>query len=314
MTRRRRRTQIDSDTNAFRRSSAAGLILLGLIIGLVGALYYAWVVSPIAYTEVGPSRLSDDYKATYIYLVSQSYAANGDWLRAEQRLAALADPALQQTVAALLEAYLREQQKPQVIENLASLAQGMGIEDNKAVALFAPTPVGGVPTDTPTPNATAGKTATSVMLSTGVVTATFTPSVTPEPSTTPTASPQPSATPRPNYRLLAQNAYCDKGEDIALLVVETQDALLNQLPGIEVLVTWEGGEDRFYTGFKPTLGAGYGDFEMEPGVSYTMQLADGSPEISGLRIEPCEDGSDGGWWLTFQNLRMRLTPTPTPQP
>lgn len=303
MTRRRRRTQTIPDTNqSFSRSSAAGLILLGLIIGLAGALYYAWVISPIVYTEVDPSRLSDDHKVTYIYLVSQSYAADDDWAKAEQRLAALEDPELEQTVAALLETYLREQQKPQVIENLAYLAQGMGIEDNKAVALFAPTPDGPVPTDTPTPNATVEETA--------VPTATLTPSATPEPSTTPTPSPQPSPTPRPNYRLLAQDAFCEKGEDVALLVVETQDALLNQLPGIEVLVTWEGGEDRFHTGFKPALGAGYGDFKMELGTSYTIQLADGSPEISGLRIEPCEDGSDGGWWLTFQNLRIRLTPTP----
>lgn len=305
MTRRRRRTQVPLDADqAFSRSSAGGLILLGLILGLAGALYYAWVISPIVYTEVGPSRLSDAQKATYIYLVSQSYAANADWAQAEQRLAALEDPNLDQTVAALLETYLREQQEPQVIENLAYLAQGMGIEDNKAVALFAPTPAGPAPTETPT--------LAAIVAETAVATETLTPSVTPEPSTTPMPSPQPSATPRPNYRLLAQDAYCEKGEAVALLVVETQDALLNQLPGIEVLVTWEGGSDHFFTGFKPALGAGYGDFEMEPGVSYTIQLADGSPEISGLRIEPCEDGSDGGWWLTFQNLRVRLTPTPEP--
>jgi hypothetical protein len=129
---------------------------------------------------------------------------------------------------------------------------------------------------------------------------------------TPTASPEPLPTARPNYRLLAQEPYCGTGESVSLLVVETQDALLNQLPGVEVLVTWDGGEDHFFTGFKPALGAGYGDFKMEPGVSYTIQLADGSPEISGLRLEPCSDGTDGGWWLTFQNLRVRLTPTPEP--
>ncbi|MBE2223619.1 MAG: hypothetical protein IAF02_18910 [Anaerolineae bacterium] len=304
MTRRRRQSQPPVDENAaFSRMSAAGLILLGLIIGLVGALYYAWVVSPIVYTEVGPSRMSDKYKQEYIYLVSQSYAANGDWVQTENRLEALEDPALNETVAALLEAYLREQQDPLVIQNLARLAQGLGVED-KAVALFAPTPAGPMPTDTPTPAASLAETA--------VPTITVTPSLTPEPSTTPTSSPEPSPTARPNYRLLMQEPYCEKGEAISLLVVETQDALLNQLPGVEVLVTWEGGEDHFFTGFKPALGAGYGDFKMEPGVSYTIQLADGSPEISGLRIEPCADGADGGWWLTFQNLRLRLTATPEP--
>jgi hypothetical protein len=301
MTSSRRRREHGENGRSLNRTSAAGLILLGLVIGLAGALYYAWVVAPIVYTEVGPSRFSDEYKAEYIYLVSQSYAADGDWAQAEARLAALADPALNETIAALLETYLREQQEPAVIENLARLAQELGVED-KAVALFAPTPAGFVPTETPTPFFTAVPSATP--------TASPTPSLTPEPSTTPTSSPEPSPTARPNYRLLAQEPYCEKGETVTLLVVETQDALLNPLPGVEALVTWEGGKDHFFTGFKPALGAGYGDFEMEPGVSYTVQLADGSPEISGLRIEPCEDGSDGGWWLTFQNLRVRLTPTP----
>ena len=302
MTRRRRRQQTSPDEGSpFNRASAAGLILLGVVIGLVGALFYAWVIAPIAYTEVGPSRFSDKYKQEYIYLVSQSYAADGDWGRAEQRLTALEDPALNQTIAALLETYLREQQTPPVIENLARLAQSLGVED-KAVALFAPTPAGPIPTDTPTPAAPTEPTI--------IPTDKPTPSVTPDPSTTPTSSPEPSPTARPNYRLLAQNPTCEKGESVSLLVVETQDALLNQLPGVEVLVTWEGGTDHFFTGFKPALGAGYGDFEMEPGVSYTVQLADGSPEISGLRLEPCADGSDGGWWLTFQNLRLRLTATP----
>lgn len=301
---RRRRPQLEPENGrSLNRASAAGLILLGLIIGLAGALYYAWVVSPIVYTEVSPARFSERYKAEYLYLVSQSYAADGDWTRAEQRLAALEDPALNQTIADLLETYLREQQKPEVIENLARLAQQSGVE-GKAVALFAPTPAGPASTDTPTPAASLEATSTP--------THTPTPSLTPEPSTTPTLPPEPSPTPRPNYRLLAQEPYCERGENVLLLVVETQDALLNPLPGVEVLVTWDGGEDHFFTGFKPALGAGYGDFEMEPGVSYTVQLADGSPEISGLRIEPCADGSDGGWRLTFQNLRIRLTPTPDP--
>lgn len=303
MTRRRRRRQqpVAEDAPLLSRSSAVGLILLGVIIGLAGALYYAWVVSPIVYTGVTPSRLNEEHQIGYIYLVSQAYASDNDWEQASQRLDALEDPGLEQTVADLLEKYLREQQDPQVIENLAYLAQGLGVED-KAVALFAPTPVEIVPVETPTPLVSSEPTA--------VPTETLTPSMTPEPSTTSTPAPQPSPTPRPNYRLLAQNAYCEKGEDVLLLAVETQDAMLNQLPGVEVLVTWDGGEDRFFTGFKPESGAGYGDFRMEPGVSYTIQLVDGSPEISGLRIEPCEDGSNGGWWLTFQNLRLRLTPTP----
>lgn len=306
MSRRRRRSQPSPDgKQPFNRASAAGLILLGVIMGLMGALYYAWVVAPIVYTEVAPSRLSERYKEEYIYLVSQSYATNGDWAQAERRLAALEDPILNQRVAALLETYLREQAEPQVIENMARLAQRLGVE-NKAVALFAPTPAGPIPTPTVIP------TTAALTAPTATPSQTPTPSLTPSPSATATTIARPSVTPRPTYRLLAQTQHCAAGEPVALLVVETQDALLNPLPGIEVLVTWAGGADHFFTGFKPAQGAGYGDFVMEPGVSYTVQLADGSPEISGLRIEPCADGAEGGWWLTFQNLRLRLTPTPEP--
>ena len=59
---------------------------------------------------------------------------------------------------------------------------------------------------------------------------------------------------------------------------------------------------RFFTGFKPPLGEGAGDFAMSPDTSYTVVLAEGSPEVSGLRIETCADGSASGWQLTFQNL------------
>jgi hypothetical protein len=67
-------------------------------------------------------------------------------------------------------------------------------------------------------------------------------------------------------------------------------------------VEWDGGFDRFYTGFKPSLGEGAGDFTMSPDISYTIVLAEGSPEISGLRVETCANGLTGGWQLTFQNL------------
>ena len=49
MTRRRRRQRqtASAESGSLNRSSVAGLILLGLLIGLAGALYYAWVIAPI---------------------------------------------------------------------------------------------------------------------------------------------------------------------------------------------------------------------------------------------------------------------------
>lgn len=300
---RRRSRRGDSPVKPARSSqvSAAGLFLLGLIMGLAGALYYAWVVSPVVYTDASPSRFSETYKAEYIYLVSESYAADGDWERANDRLMALGDEALAQRVDAQLENYLRSQRPATDIEHLAQLAQKLGVE-GAAVALFAPDSAAATETPTPLASATPSPTATNTAV----------PTHTPQPSVTPTATIEPTATPQPNYRLLAQERVCEPGTAVSRIEVETLDALLAQLPGVEVIVRWDSGEDRFFTGFKPEEGAGYGDFTMSPGVSYSVMLADGSPEISGLRIEPCDSGSDGGWRLSFQNLRVILE-TPTPE-
>ena len=80
-------------------------------------------------------------------------------------------------------------------------------------------------------------------------------------------------------------------------------------------MSWAEGTDRFYTGFKPVQGMDYGDFTMSQDVSYTVVLAEGSPPVSGLRVEPCaETGQPGGWRLTFQHLSYRVPTTETPQP
>ncbi|MBK8987298.1 MAG: hypothetical protein IPM39_14680 [Chloroflexi bacterium] len=294
MSRRRRRSQSPAGGDRSAQISAAGLFLLGLVIGLIGALYYAWVIAPVVYTDASPARFSERYKAEYIYLVSESFAADGDWQRASERLAALGDEALAERVDAQLEGYLRAQRPAADIEHLAQLAQRLGAQGT-AVALFAPDMAA---TRTPTPAATDTPAPTP--------THTAVPSPTAQPSATPTATTAATATPQPNYRLLAQERVCLAGTAVSRIEVETLDALLNQLPGVEVIVRWDSGEDRFFTGFKPEQGAGYGDFSMTPSVSYSVALVDGSPEISGLRIEPCTNGRDGGWRLTFQNLRLVL--------
>jgi hypothetical protein len=274
------------------------LFLLGLIIGLAGSLYYAWIVSPIVYTDASPARFTESYKAEYIFLVSQSLAVNGDWAQAQQRLAALDDPALTQTVTDLLNSYVVQQRPPAEIRNLAVLAQQLGAAA-PAVALFAPTPIGSV---TPTPTITP-----MPLLPTSEPSPTPLPTMTIRPTVTavPTLPPEPTS--QPTYRLLNQQQICGSDETVPSITVITLDALLDPLPGVEVWVNWDSGSDRFFTGFKPTLGEGAGDFAMSPDTSYTVVLAKGSPEVSGLRIETCANGLTGGWQLTFQNLILEAS-------
>ena len=72
---------------------------------------------------------------------------------------------------------------------------------------------------------------------------------------------------------------------------------------IELVVTWDEGENHFFTGLKPELGLGYADFVMTPSVVYSVRLADGGQPVNDLTAAECqaEDGSRfwGSWLLIF---------------
>lgn len=292
--RRRRRRQSAPYAQRANRFSLTGWLLLGLILGLGGGLVYSWVLNPVVFTDASPARLTDESRAEYIELIGRSYVTTGDLALAQQRLATLEEEDVGQTVAVQLDEAIRSQKPDRTIRALAALGQALGVE-NQTVALFAPTPATAVPTPTSTPEPGILPTITS----------------TPQPPTaSPTALPTiastltPTNTPQPNFRLLDQQRIC--GQESPQIVVIVLDALLEQQPGVEVNVIWAEGQDRFFTGFKPEQGLGHSDFTMLPDVSYSVVLPDGSSEISGLRIEPCDDGTLAGWELTFQNLRLEI--------
>jgi hypothetical protein len=273
------------------RLSAASLTFIGLIIGAVIGLYYAWIVAPVVFTEASPARLSDRYQEEYILLISQSYEADGDWERAEERLVALGDPEVAEKVAGQLEEFLRRGEPAPVLKSLAILAARMGIQ-NPAIAAFAP-----LPTSTPVSVSADSSAGTEPQIQ-----ETQEPSRTPRPTLTPTLAP--SATLVPAFRLIDREQLCDAFTPINRIEVVAVDSFLEPLPGAEVLVTWEDGSDHFFTGFQPELGLGYGDFTMSPNVNYTVELAEGSQLVGDLSIVQCNDfggGQTGGWRLTFQN-------------
>jgi hypothetical protein len=78
----------------------------------------------------------------------------------------------------------------------------------------------------------------------------------------------------------------------------------HQMPGIEIIVTWNGGEDHVFTGFKPEIGDGYADFIMQPGTIYSVRVAQPGSPIPNLSAPACPDSNGqtytGGLKLTFQ--------------
>jgi hypothetical protein len=76
------------------------------------------------------------------------------------------------------------------------------------------------------------------------------------------------------------------------------------LPGIEITITWSGGEERFFTGLQPEIGMGYADFVMSLDNSYALQVARIGTPVTGIRAPSCSGTGGityvGGLELTFQ--------------
>lgn len=252
------------------------LILLGLIIGVALGVFYGGVISPVSYTDTAPAALRGDYKDQYLLLIATSYTADGDLDRARQRMAQLgvADPA--GAVTALAQRLAAEGKDTSAPSALAA-ALGVGVA-----------PVTLVPTATTA--------ATEIP--------TLPPTVTSFPSSTTFPTLTPTATPIYDYVLVSQEAYCNEAERLPLIIVDVIDADGRPLPGVRVSVTWADGEDGFVTGLKPEISASYGDFLMQAGIVYGIQVGSRTPPVTGLTASLCQtaegDSYRGAVRLVFQ--------------
>jgi hypothetical protein len=72
-----------------------------------------------------------------------------------------------------------------------------------------------------------------------------------------------------------------------LLQILVADSRRRPVPGVEIIVTWDGGEEHFFTGFKPELGNGYADFVMQAGIVYTVRVGAGSTTVTNVAPPGC---------------------------
>jgi len=244
--------------------------LAGLAVGLGLGLLYAWVISPVQYVDTAPNTLRSDYQAAYVLLAARAYRVDGDLGRARTRLALLELKNPAESVAAQAE----------------RVTAAGDTDGGQALSLLAVALAGG-PAVTPAPTSTPGPTPTPAPSDTP------TPTRTPQPTDTvvPSITPQllPTHTPTPTqlaaFVFVGQQAVCDPDLGQPLIQVITEDANGEQIPGVEVDVTWQDGFDHFFTGLKPDLGAGYGDFTMTNGTVYSVNLAQ-SPGVTIDNLSP----------------------------
>ena len=285
------------------------VLILALAAGFGLGLTYAWVIAPVQYVEAEPRILRDDFKDHFRSAIAAAYAANMDLERARARLDLLGDPDPSQALVAQAQRMLAAGESPEAVQHVALLASALDGE----VAANQPSPA----TETPFADTSSTPETVTETLVQPEETATAV-STTPEPTIeiepTNTLLPQLSATPRPTrtptatlgapYQLIGEETVCEPDLAEGLLQVVVFDIRRNQIPGAEIVVTWNNGEEHIFTGLKPELGHGYADFLMTPDITYSVRMADGGTPASELSVPECEnEGGDsylGGLRLTFQ--------------
>ena len=275
-------------------------VLLALLAGLGLGLLYSWVISPVRVVDSAPIALRPDFKDQYRSAIAAAFKSTGNLERARARLGLLGDANPIEALNAQAQRMLASgdfQEADEVAALASALAQGN--------AFVAPASSTAIPPTTAQPISTGNDAAPTT---TAQQTFTSTPEIIPTPAIILEATPRPTRTPRPTqgapFALTGQESICDTNLPDGLLQVLVLNANRRQLPGVEIRITWDGGEDQFFTGLKPELGNGYADFIMTPNVNYTVQLAQGSDTAIGLIAPACESPSGdpftGGFKLTFQ--------------
>ena len=256
-----------------RRLPAIAIFIICLVIGVTAGLGYAWLVDPSTPLETTPAKLNPADRETYIRLIAAGFAADNDEEDAARRLAALGPTAKSELIELIVTDMQIGQSSP-AAKQLIELAARLNI-DAPVVDLLAP------------PYALPPATADAPVV-----------------TITPPHSPSNAGA----FVLISSEELCAPQVDASRIEITIENSEGNPLPGIVITVTWEGGRNRFFTGFTADQSAGFADFEMEPEVVYSIAVADDSPSISDLQSHLCPDGHAGGWRLAYRLSEPQTTP------
>jgi hypothetical protein len=245
------------------------LLVLGIALGVIFGLYYAWELGPLEPKDAIPSDLHSQYQDEIRTLIAIAYAKKGDLGKTQRRLQLLSDPGNADSLKDFAQVLLADGRPEEDVRSVAQLASALAAQEATPATALLPI-------------------------------ATFTQL----PTSSPTASPAPTetVTPIPSYFLRSLEKICDPDLVEPLLQVMVFDAQKDPMPGVKIIIRWEDGEDQFFTGLKPAIGAGYGDFMMEEGLTYSVILPGTSESISDLDVEQCVLGEEtfpGSWLLIF---------------
>jgi hypothetical protein len=292
-------------------------ILFGLLTGLVLGLVYSWRISPVTYVDANPAILRANFKDQYRIVISAAYASSHDLARARARLELLSDTDPIGELSAQAQRMTGTGESDEDTQLLAQLAtdlqQGFASNSTQNTPLvntpFAGTPFFAVSNTPQFATPTTEETLPTMEVSESTITPTLSFEQTPlVPQQLSTSTPRPTSTPTMGinkpFTLFDQKTVCDPELKPGLLQITLMDSRREQVAGIQIIVTWAEGEDRFFTGFKPEIGYGYADFIMQADTVYTIRVVDGNSFVPNISAPTCTDANSGtytgGLFLTFQ--------------
>jgi hypothetical protein len=280
-------------------------VLLALFLGIGLGLAYSWAVSPLQVVDAEPVALRGDFKDQYRSAIAAAYAATGDLTRAQVRLSLLRDDNPVDALNAQAQRMLASGASFEEADQVVALAADLDQNDINPSRITQTSTFEIVDNTTEPPTSTLPPSPSEIPIQSTEETPQ---TVETQPIPSVVSTPRPTRTLVPSlsapFALTGQESVCDSNLPDGLLQILILSSNRRQMPGVEILITWEGGAENFFTGLKPELGNGYADYIMTPDITYTIQLRLGSDIASGLTTPTCQTPSGesffGGIKLTFQ--------------
>lgn len=296
-------------------------LLTGILLGVALGFAVSWWLVPVQYTAASPASLRADFKDEYRYMIAASYAATGNLGRARARLGLLNDKDTIQSLTDQSKRMLGNNIAPNVVRNVSALSQALQAvapPTETAIPTTAATAQQAQPSSTVAveststvalaqPSATAPIQVNAETATLESVATTEPTSSTPQPTSTfpiaPRSTPTATFTPGPAFIFVKSTRFCEPTQP-GLLQISLKDSSDQPAAGVELVVTWAGGEEHFFSGLKPELGNGYADFVMSPDVEYALSLSNGVTRVTSLKPSACtaKDGTNSiyGFHLDFK--------------
>ncbi|MCU0497290.1 MAG: hypothetical protein MUF87_08070 [Anaerolineae bacterium] len=264
-------------------------LILGVVIGIAGGLFYAWNLAPTEEFNTEPWQLRADDQAHYVVAIMLNYAYDSDLALAVTRLAQLRPPVdpIQYVADVACDlarsGYVNDNSGLTAIRAMMRFYQGQGrtgCADQLIPAAEGPIAtealiIAATPTLPPPPTKTA------------------TPSGSPQ--LTPTTEIRAPSTPAPQsaFQSINPTTFCDP-EFAGVIEIYVRDGRGQPVPGQPIRVVWADGESLFFTGLQPLRGLDYADFQMTPNTGYTVEMPGLSEPTNQLIASTCvsADGTE----------------------